>query len=494
MRRIFFAVVTLMMLPVTLSAQDFKQYQEEFEKFRKESYEMYENFREQANKEYTQFMRDSWEWFRGEKPMPIPEIEEPVVPPVVKPEEEIDEIPEEKEMPIEEVIPLPEPAPAPEPIEPIREVPRPRVEEKWIDFVYYGSPCRVRFDKERRVMLRDARENSVADMWESLSRADYNNLLHDCLALRSEMDLCDWAYVKLVEQVAATIYSAGSNEATVLQAYMLNQSGFKILMGRSGETKLHMLIASDCDIFNCPYWTIQDEHYFLTDGTNTNSLYIFAKRYPNERPMRLAIRSENRFKVQPSEGRTLQSKQYPTACVSVSTNKNLINFYNDYPSSYVNRDPLTKWRFYAQVPLSETAREGLYPTLRNEIRGKSEAQAANLLINFVQTAFIYEYDDKVWGGDRAFFADESLYYPFCDCEDRSILFSRLVRDLMGLDVVLIYYPGHLATAVHFNEEVPGDYIVVEGKRYLICDPTYINAPIGETMPGMDNATAKAIML
>ncbi len=75
-----------------------------------------------------------------------------------------------------------------------------------------------------------------------------------------------------------------------------------------------------------------------------------------------------------------------------------------------------------------------------------------------------------------------------------ILYSRLVRDLMGLQVVLLYYPGHLATAVEFNENIPGDYIVLNGHRYLVCDPTYINAEIGNTMPGMDNSKVSVIML
>ena len=100
----------------------------------------------------------------------------------------------------------------------------------------------------------------------------------------------------------------------------------------------------------------------------------------------------------------------------------------------------------------------------------------------------------MWGHDRAFFAEETLFYPYCDCEDRSILFSRLVRDLLGLDVMLVFYPGHLATAVAFNTSVKGDYIDMNGKHYTICDPTYIGAPIGATMPDMDNKTAKVIVL
>ena len=89
----------------------------------------------------------------------------------------------------------------------------------------------------------------------------------------------------------------------------------------------------------------------------------------------------------------------------------------------------------------------LYTPLREQLAGLDKKEAAERLLNFVQTAFVYEYDEKVWGHDRAFFAEETLFYPYCDCEDRSILFSRLVRDLLGLDAVLVYYPGHLATAV-----------------------------------------------
>lgn len=132
--------------------------------------------------------------------------------------------------------------------------------------------------------------------------------------------------------------------------------------------------------------------------------------------------------------------------------------------------------------------------LKEKISGMDKKEAAERLLNFVQTAFVYEYDDKVWGCDRAFFAEETLYYPYCDCEDRSILFSRLVRDLLGLDVILVYYPGHLATAVCFDGDVNGDYIMLNDKRFIVCDPTYIGAPVGRTMPNMDNKGARIILL
>ena len=195
---------------------------------------------------------------------------------------------------------------------------------------------------------------------------------------------------------------------------------------------------------------------------------------------------------EPTAKRTLTSEKGLSSVVSL--NQNMIDFFHSYPQACYNGNQSTRWVAYANTPLEEEVRSMLYPPLQRAIHGMSEREAAGLLLNWVQTAFEYELDDKVWGSDRAFFAQETLFYPFCDCEDRSILFSRLVRDLIGLEVVFIYYPGHLATAVAFNEDGAGDYVNYKGKKYIICDPTYIHANIGRTMPGMENRQAQIIAL
>lgn len=69
-----------------------------------------------------------------------------------------------------------------------------------------------------------------------------------------------------------------------------------------------------------------------------------------------------------------------------------------------------------------------------------------------------------------------------------------MRDLLGLKTILVYYPGHLACAVCFEGQVAGDYILLDGKRFVVTDPTYIGASVGMTMPGMDNSQASVILL
>ena len=122
----------------------------------------------------------------------------------------------------------------------------------------------------------------------------------------------------------------------------------------------------------------------------------------------------------------------------------------------------------------------------------SELEAVNFLLRFVQTAFDYKTDDQQFGKEKYLMLEETLHYPSSDCEDRSIFFSFLVKNLLHLDVVGLDYPGHIATAVKFNSDLSGDLISYNGYNYLICDPTYINANAGMVMPQFKNIEPKVI--
>ena len=58
-----------------------------------------------------------------------------------------------------------------------------------------------------------------------------------------------------------------------------------------------------------------------------------------------------------------------------------------------------------------------------------------------------------------------------------------MREILGLDVLLVGYPGHECTAVALSEAPPSSTgFIYKGKMYYICDPTYIGADIGMCMP------------
>ena len=483
---LFFVLLSLgvwAQVPDTAGMNDFEK---AFFAFDKAAKERYESFRDQCNKTYAEGLRQAWDIYQGRKPVPLPK-EEPL-PPV--PYEDKGEPIEDKPVVIEEVIDIPAPTPQPQPVEPIEEKPQPV--EQWLTFTLYGTPMKVRLADEQRFRLPNTSPSAVADAWQRLSAGGYDNALYDCLALRQRHQLCDWSYLQMLDALCNAYLSEGTSEAELLKGFLFCQSGYQMRFGVA-QGKLVMLYGSRHRFLEKGWWEMDGICYYA-DHCQAEQIQISPVAYPHEKAMSLYVTQEPRLDLSSSPRRTLQSPYQPALTATVTSNRNLMAFCEQYPTSVVGDDFMTRWAMYAQMPLSSQARQELYPQLRKLIEGKSNYDAVNLLCRWVQTAFVYEYDDKVWGRDRAFFADETLYYPYADCEYRSILLTRIVRDLLGLDCLLVFYPGHLATAIALGDNARGDYIILNGKRYLVCDPTYICAPIGCTMEGMDNRTAKVIKL
>lgn len=479
----------IILLPVCFCVQSLigqTSMREKFDNFLRQSRKEFSDFREEVNAEYAGFLRRAWKKYNAG--IIIPEPEEKPVPPVVIDGNERQKPVEDDSVKIDVVVEVPKPEPQPTPVSPVREQPVPV--EPVFPFRIYGTDMEVRLDAaKQRFRLKSVDNESIARMWETLSGGSYDNLLADCLRLRKQHRLCDWGYLRMLDSLCGEFLGDGSVEAVLLKAYLYCQSGYKMRLATDGN-RLYMLYACNNIIYEKPCWTL-DGTRFYADGSEARQLSICGAKFPNEKAMSLYVPNEQLLDINLGEKRLLKSSEISA---DVAVNRNVLSFCADYPSSQIGDNPVTRWAMYANAPLGKAIAEQLYPVLEEKIKGQSQLGAVNKLLNWVQTAFVYEYDDKVWGGDRAFFCEETLYYQYCDCEDRAILLSRIVRDLLGLDVILVYYPGHLAMAVGFTEDVRGDYIMLDGKRYVVADPTYIGAPVGLTMPGMDNKSAIVVKL
>lgn len=450
------------------------------------------NFNDQRTKlsvEYVKLARGEWNTFDLSRGIVPPDNDVKPVVPVTIADEDLNRQ-HDRQLEFESVVTPKIDKNGARPIAPIKET----VEDtpNYSNFTFFGTKIDIRMPKRPFPRLKSTGNNDIADMLESLSSSDFSNMLYDCINLKKNMNLDDWPYFMAVKAFAESAYGSGSNEATVLMAYILSQSGYKIRLARAGN-KLDVLYASKHTIYHKPYLTIDNDRFYFLDKPDP-SAEICPAYFSSERSLSLWINSSPSLSPDMGENRTIRSNRYPDFNLSVSIDKNLIRLFDTYPTSEIGGDFMTRWAMYAATPMSHAIKAEFYPRLNNLISGLSKKEAVEKILNWVQTGFAYEYDDKVWGGDRAFFPEETLYYPYCDCEDRSILLTRIVKDLLRLDCLLIYYPGHLAAAICFDSDVQGDHIMYGGKKYVVCDPTYIGARIGCTMPDMDNSKAKVVVV
>lgn len=474
MKRIMVIVAALLLI-VPLKAQDFEDYKnkrkEEMKRYSDSVKQSFDEFRRKANEEYAQFMREKWEALQVMKGEEKPIIPEPPKPYEVDKDTPIPNLP--NPIPVKPIQ-----TPAPIPYQPIKrpEAPQPSPIPSTPDFEFscYGTPCMVSLDKSLKFNLKDASETACADAWQKLSSKKSDALLDDCLHLREELALGDWAYYCLLRDMTEAFLGKGTQEATFMQAYLMAQSGYKIRLGKMNG-RLIFLMPFDGIIYERCYAKIGEEKFYVFGTDERGSMYVFNHAFSDhEQLLSLRMQSLPKFSYRPTNSKQYTSTRYPEMTVSLSTNKNLMDFYKDYPNCL--------WTNYSWAGLSEELKAQLYPMLRKSIEGKSQIEAANRIINFVQTAFSYKTDQEQFGYERSLFGDETFFYPYSDCEDRSILFSVLIHDLLGLDVVLLSYPEHIATAVHYTEELSGSYFTFESKTYFISDPTYIGANVGMCAP------------
>ena len=525
-----------------VSAQDDDEDpRESFKKARAQMQKDYDDFRKQALAEYSEFVRQAWKKFNAEPAVPAPKEEEILpqlapgadqetaswfgkqmsklgslfksknrkVPDVLqpKPEPQSQKKAEEKkpvEMTVQEVI-KPEPVtPQPEPLAEVKE--ETFRQNNYMKFEVFGTECKVRIGENCRFKLKDVSSDVVADVIaEEFPKPQYDNMLYDCLQERKRHDFSDWAYYQMLLALTRKFYGEGTNEAVLAQAFLYSQSGYKMRLAHD-DSHLYMLAATRHFIYNKLFFSMDGDWYFMLDGKQSEKLSICQASFPKESSLSLQISAAQRLAMNPSNERTLTSRKNPDFSFTIHSNKNYIDFLGTYPSSTVNNNFMTRWSMYANCPLDENIREQLYPQMKAKLQGKTELQQVQELLwwmhgnvdleGVIQDAncFLYRYDEDVWGVDRAFFGEETLFYPYCDCEDRSILLSHFVRDVVGLDVVLVYYPGHLAMAVHFDEPVEGDYVMCDGRKFVIVDPTYIGSRVGETMPMVANEPTTVILL
>ena len=523
------------------SAQDDDDPRKAFEKARAEMHKDYDDFRKQALAEYSDFVRQAWKEFGAEPAVPAPKEQEILpqlapgadqetaswfgkqltklgnmfkskgrkVPEQIQPaaQPKAQKKAEEKkpiEVAVQEVIKTEPPIKQPEPLAEVKE--ETFRANSYMTFEVFGTQCKVRIGENCRFKLKDVSSDAVADVIrDEFPKPQFDNMLFDCLQERKRHDFSDWAYYQMLLALTRKFYGEGTNEAVLAQAFLYSQSGYKMRLAHD-DSHLYMLAATRHFIYNKLFFSLDGDWYFMLDGKQSEKLSICQASFPKESSLSLKISAAQRLAMNPTGERTLTSRKNPDFSFTIHSNKNYIDFLGTYPSSTVNNNFMTRWSMYANCPLDESIRKQLYPQMKEKLAGKSELMAVQELLWWMHgnvdlegviqdsDCFLYRYDEDVWGIDRAFFGEETLFYPYCDCEDRSILLSHLVRDVVGLDVVLVYYPGHLAMAVHFNEPVEGDYVMCEGRKFIVVDPTYIGSRVGETMPMVADEPTTVILL
>ena len=303
-------------------------------------------------------------------------------------------------------------------------------------------------------------------------------------------NLNDWLTFVLVRRYTDAVYGEDVNSSLVLSHYILTNMGYNVRIGKNSNGHVLLLVPFRQNIYERQFLKIDGVRYYIffedTNKAPENSSIgsVYTCDLPQGTDYGKSFNLVLKNPVLPSDGYKEYCKSYDTITLKGKVPNVAIMIAKDYP--------LTDVQVYASSSLSPEFRKNLLDQVSSQIQGLSEYDAVAKILSFIQHAFNYKTDWDQFGFEKAFYVEENFYYPYNDCEDRAILLAFLVRNLLNLDVHLLYYPGHEATAIRFSDQtIKGDgYIYQNGNRYIICDPTYIGAGVGQCMPEYENVKPK----
>ncbi|NOZ08119.1 MAG: hypothetical protein GXO91_04465 [FCB group bacterium] len=468
-------------LILTLVSMVFLAGQQDFDEWMKKEQQKYQRYVDTFDAEFADFLNRDWKEFQSFNGLTRDETPKPVAAPVAKIAP-----PPPPGPPVE----LPAPPPAvPDTLPEIVEPERPAEEKYPVDVDFFGVPLVLDSGMVFDISLKTPIDNHVlSDFWLELAKRDFKPLLAQLESLRGRLSLNDWAFGRLVKTTAERMTGSVSAKSDLLTWYLLVKAGYDVKVGYLAD-RVVLLTPTTRMIYETPYFEIDGRRYF-TDIFNKKTdkplkLKTYSGNYPEaDRPIAVGL------PTLPVLGGRYVEREYPFSYQAVEYrpvleyDAGLLDFFNAYPQ--------TELEVYFAASPSPVVRKSFYESFTPLVDGKSQGEALDLILRFVQTAFSYETDGDQFGYEKPLFPDETLYYPFCDCEDRAVLFALMTGELLGLETVGLRYPGHVAVGVRWGTAYEGDHLKVAGQDFLICDPTYINAGIGMSMPQFKGVTPEII--
>jgi hypothetical protein len=488
MREFSSLFVAAILVSASLSGQaasaqnDFEAYRQQQQRGAQKLNTEFQMYKEKQDGEFANFLKSQWREFQTVQGKTLIKEPEPKQVPVFVP-----------------AVPVP-PAPlpvvkVPQPVLPPPAPPQPKptpIAAGTLEIIFYGNAVRFPFDsqwKDYRLSPGDKPE-AMSAFWTKMSGSKYEPTIQAISEARRELKLDDWGYVALWRSVAQALQPEHKAEQNLLLWYFLVKSGYDVRLGYAGSD-VHLFVAVRQQVYSTKFIKVGEQIYYAVlaadHGDSIRSFYTYEASYPIQlKPLDIHSASTGFTKPVSAQRTLVFNYKGNEIKLNPTYDRRLVEYLGSFPQS--------DFELYFNTDGSALFRQGLLPELKKYTAAMNEEEAVDFLLAFVQKSFAYKTDEEQFGHEKSFFVEESLYFPYNDCKEHSVVFAWLVRELLGIKVIGLLYPGHLTTAVALKQVRP-EFATVDyqGKRYVIADPTYINAPVGMAMPSYANLKPSRVM-
>ncbi|TBR43530.1 hypothetical protein CBF23_004960 [Marinomonas agarivorans] len=336
-------------------------------------------------------------------------------------------------------------------------------------FLFYGQ--QILLSPLPKVTLAGRSEKALHNYWAANAQANYEPILTSLQRLKKELALSDWA-LYLLTQAYIKQHWQDENQVIAASWFLLNNLGYEARIA-NGDTSLILMMTARQTLFGMPYYPIDGKRYYHLAGAVSKNIRSYAGEF-SRRNVPLNMSFDKTLK-------TVASIQYRNVKTRLNNGQEVILKlpYDLQRVNYLATYPQLDLRYYFSAPVDPVTAKGLQSQIPNLLVGSKDKQVSQLL-HLIHESFPYAVDKQQFGYENYLTVEESLHYQASDCEDRSVLFAWLAKNLLQEPVVALEYEGHVATAL------------TRDGRLVSADPTYIGANLGDIMPNFSGVQPKVI--
>ncbi len=349
---------------------------------------------------------------------------------------------------------------------------------------FHGLPFQIPKLVNSAKTLSNTTEQSAAQFYKDFSaKEDIDFLIQELSKIKSDYNLNDWAFLELLNHTAEVNFSK-KNDRILFIWFILVRQEYEVKLGYF-ESDLYLLLNFSTPIYYRPYLWIEQNKYYVfieeNEKIDLTKMQTYAINHPcQHKALNLEFSRLPKF---PSKAVT-RDFMIGQKTIAVSYDYTLTEFYKNYP--------LTDLSVYLKSPLSEIAKQKLGEYIEPLMQNMSDISKINFLLHFIQYSFPYQNDLDQFSKEKYMFAEETLSFPYTDCEDRVILLDKLVKEFTSLKTIVLLYPDHVVLGIENENIKDAAFVEYKGNNYYIADPTYLGAGFGMLMKEYEDISPKIL--
>jgi len=363
-------------------------------------------------------------------------------------------------------------------------------------FEFYEGTFNLRVDNSILLNVsKEASEKEILLFFSTINNGNYQPVIDSLLAYKEKHQLNDWLYYQLIRRTAQQLSPKADNyfRYTLYKWFFLTKSGFDARLALAND-KIIFYVRNDEDISDIPFFMVDGKKFMCLNYHDYGKI-DFETNIPI--PVKVTIpEAKKAFSYKITRMPDFKPEDYSEKEIQFSYKQKVYHFkvkLNPEIQSIFANYPVVDFESYFNIPLSKETYGSLIPLLKNNVKKMNQKKGIDYLMRFTRYAFLYQDDEKIFGKEKRFSAEQTLFSQYSDCDDRAALFFYLVKEIYNLPMIALLYPTHITVAVAFDKPV-GTPILYQGKRYSVCEPTprTQDLRIGQISPKNQNSSYKVV--